>query len=226
MNHTFDAAIFLATALVQRYISSAYCSWYSTGGSIPGLLPQLSQEDLNATDSVGNTGNMFEVSSAVRECDNHFLPLTCFSFDAGLEILGFRSRVSGSQSERNLMQQLINAIPLRSAAGAGGEYEVSPVRRRKHEIANNVLQCNLSISGTSWLWLDKRKSCVSDVYCIVSAMMHRSHYAFFLLSRALQFGLQGMYMCSRASVNLLTLKYLDTGTTEVLSRSLLVQLSS
>lgn len=50
-----------ATALVQRYMSSAYCSWYSTGGSIPGLLEQLSQEDLNATNSVGNTGNMFEV---------------------------------------------------------------------------------------------------------------------------------------------------------------------
>lgn len=46
-------------------MSSAYCSWYSTGGSIPGLLEQLSEQDLNATNSVGNTGNMFEVSTIV-----------------------------------------------------------------------------------------------------------------------------------------------------------------
>lgn len=42
----------LATALANRYISAAFCSWFSTGGSIPGLLNQLPEADLNATKSV------------------------------------------------------------------------------------------------------------------------------------------------------------------------------
>jgi len=50
----------LAVAIANRYISSAYCSWHSTGGSIPGLVSQVSTAELNATNSVGNTGNMFE----------------------------------------------------------------------------------------------------------------------------------------------------------------------
>jgi len=50
----------LATAIANRYTSAAYCSWYATGGSIPGLVEQLSEADLQATNSVGNTGNMFE----------------------------------------------------------------------------------------------------------------------------------------------------------------------
>jgi hypothetical protein len=33
---------------------------YATGGSVPGLLPQLPTSVLNATNSVNNTGNMFE----------------------------------------------------------------------------------------------------------------------------------------------------------------------
>lgn len=48
----------LATAIANRYQSAAYCSWYATGGSIPGLVNQLSEADLQATNSVGNTGNM------------------------------------------------------------------------------------------------------------------------------------------------------------------------
>lgn len=70
----------LAVAIASRYESSSFCSWYATGGSIPGVLSQLSEADLNATnsvsqesyppdvhdtdcenfDQVGNTGNMFE----------------------------------------------------------------------------------------------------------------------------------------------------------------------
>ncbi|KIJ59066.1 glycoside hydrolase family 37 protein [Hydnomerulius pinastri MD-312] len=44
----------------NRYFTSALCSWHATGGSIPGLLPQLPESQLNITNSVGNTGNMFE----------------------------------------------------------------------------------------------------------------------------------------------------------------------
>ncbi|TFY59876.1 hypothetical protein EVG20_g7628 [Dentipellis fragilis] len=50
----------LARELANRYFASAFCSWYSTGGSIPGLLPRLSDQALNVSNSVNNTGNMFE----------------------------------------------------------------------------------------------------------------------------------------------------------------------
>ncbi|THH27598.1 hypothetical protein EUX98_g6595 [Antrodiella citrinella] len=50
----------LQRELANRYIASALCSWHATGGSIPGILPQLSEQELNITMSVGNTGNMFE----------------------------------------------------------------------------------------------------------------------------------------------------------------------
>ncbi|KAF8749526.1 Trehalase [Rhizoctonia solani] len=52
--------------LANRYVSAAFCSWYSTGGSIPGLLQQLSPEELNATNSdPSSEGHMFEKFSAV-----------------------------------------------------------------------------------------------------------------------------------------------------------------
>lgn len=38
--------------LSQRYVDSVFCAWYSTGGSIPGLLNQLS--------GVNDTGHIFE----------------------------------------------------------------------------------------------------------------------------------------------------------------------
>lgn len=50
----------LQRELANRYYVSVLCSWHATGGSIPGLLPQLSTSELNITNSVGNTGNMFE----------------------------------------------------------------------------------------------------------------------------------------------------------------------
>ncbi|KAF7798296.1 hypothetical protein EIP86_009516 [Pleurotus ostreatoroseus] len=50
----------LQRELANRYFASAFCSWHATGGSIPNLLPQASQQELNATHSIGNTGNMFE----------------------------------------------------------------------------------------------------------------------------------------------------------------------
>lgn len=51
---------------VNRYLSAAFCSWYSTGGSIPGVLAQLPEEELNIThgDST-STGNMFEKFSSL-----------------------------------------------------------------------------------------------------------------------------------------------------------------
>ncbi|EPQ54856.1 glycoside hydrolase [Gloeophyllum trabeum ATCC 11539] len=50
----------LQRELANRYFAGALCSWYATGGSIPGILPRLSEQELNITQSVNNTGNMFE----------------------------------------------------------------------------------------------------------------------------------------------------------------------
>jgi alpha,alpha-trehalase len=42
-------------------MTSAFCSWYSTGGSLPGVLAQLPLADLNATGTYfGGDGHMFE----------------------------------------------------------------------------------------------------------------------------------------------------------------------
>jgi alpha,alpha-trehalase len=46
--------------MANRYVSSVFCSWYATGGSIPGLLPRLPDSILNLTYSVNDTGRMFE----------------------------------------------------------------------------------------------------------------------------------------------------------------------
>ncbi|KAJ7162885.1 trehalase [Mycena filopes] len=50
----------LGVQLANRYMASVLCSWHATGGEIPGLLPRLSDAELNVTQSAGNTGNMFE----------------------------------------------------------------------------------------------------------------------------------------------------------------------
>ncbi|TCD65786.1 hypothetical protein EIP91_002225 [Steccherinum ochraceum] len=50
----------LQRQLANRFISSAFCSWHATGGSIPGVVDRLSDQELNITQSVNNTGNMFE----------------------------------------------------------------------------------------------------------------------------------------------------------------------
>ncbi|KAJ7258778.1 Six-hairpin glycosidase-like protein [Mycena haematopus] len=50
----------LGVQLANRYVASVLCSWHATGGEIPGVLPRLSDAELNVTQSAGNTGNMFE----------------------------------------------------------------------------------------------------------------------------------------------------------------------
>ncbi|GBE85141.1 glycoside hydrolase family 37 protein [Sparassis crispa] len=50
----------LQRELANRYFASALCSWHATGGSIPGVLPRLSDAELNVTQSINNTGNIFE----------------------------------------------------------------------------------------------------------------------------------------------------------------------
>jgi len=50
----------LQRELANRFYTSALCSWHATGGSIPGILPQLSASQLNLTNSINNTGNMYE----------------------------------------------------------------------------------------------------------------------------------------------------------------------
>ncbi|KAJ3008491.1 hypothetical protein NUW54_g3138 [Trametes sanguinea] len=50
----------LQRELANRYVASVLCSWHATGGEIPNLLPRLSDKELNVTQSVNNTGNMFE----------------------------------------------------------------------------------------------------------------------------------------------------------------------
>ncbi|KAG6337380.1 hypothetical protein ID866_1703 [Astraeus odoratus] len=53
-------ATILGRELANRYVTSVLCSWHATGGSIPDLLPRLSDSQLNTTNSINNTGNMFE----------------------------------------------------------------------------------------------------------------------------------------------------------------------
>ena len=55
----------LQRELANRYITSVYCSWYATGGSLPGLLPRLPDATLNLTQSAGQTGILFEKFSAL-----------------------------------------------------------------------------------------------------------------------------------------------------------------
>ncbi|KAF8417169.1 glycoside hydrolase family 37 protein, partial [Boletus edulis BED1] len=50
----------LRREMANRYVTSVLCSWYATGGSISGMLPQLPAAQLNLSNSIGNTGNMFE----------------------------------------------------------------------------------------------------------------------------------------------------------------------
>ncbi|KAI5995126.1 trehalase-domain-containing protein [Pisolithus albus] len=50
----------LGREVANRYFTSVLCSWHATGGSIPGLLPRLPNNELNLTNSVNNTGNMYE----------------------------------------------------------------------------------------------------------------------------------------------------------------------
>ncbi|KAJ7599902.1 glycoside hydrolase family 37 protein [Mycena floridula] len=55
----------LQRQLANRYVASVLCSWHATGGSIPDLLPRLSDDELNVTQSVTNNGNMFEKFSTL-----------------------------------------------------------------------------------------------------------------------------------------------------------------
>lgn len=52
----------MAIEIANRYLTDAFCSWYSTGGSIPGVLEQLPLSDLNATGTwtPDQAGHMFE----------------------------------------------------------------------------------------------------------------------------------------------------------------------
>ncbi|KAI0298093.1 glycoside hydrolase [Multifurca ochricompacta] len=59
----------LARGLANRYITSALCSWHATGGSIPNLFPRLTDQQLNVSQSINNTGNMFEKFST-RDIDS------------------------------------------------------------------------------------------------------------------------------------------------------------
>ncbi|KAK8854633.1 hypothetical protein IAR55_003372 [Kwoniella newhampshirensis] len=56
----------LSIEYVNRYLGAAFCSWYSTGGAIDGLLTQLPLSQLNATGTYtgGQTGVMFEKFNA------------------------------------------------------------------------------------------------------------------------------------------------------------------
>ncbi|EIW74551.1 glycoside hydrolase family 37 protein [Coniophora puteana RWD-64-598 SS2] len=50
----------LQRELANRYYTSVFCSWHATGGTLPGLLDRLPDEQLVLTNSINNTGNMFE----------------------------------------------------------------------------------------------------------------------------------------------------------------------
>ncbi|KAG8810577.1 hypothetical protein FRC17_002869 [Serendipita sp. 399] len=55
----------LQREIANRYVTSVYCSWYATGGSIPNLLPRLPNETLALTQSTDQTGHLFEKFSAL-----------------------------------------------------------------------------------------------------------------------------------------------------------------
>jgi alpha,alpha-trehalase len=48
----------LQRELANRYTAAAFCSWWATGGSIPNVLPRRSDQELNLTGSLNNTGNV------------------------------------------------------------------------------------------------------------------------------------------------------------------------
>ncbi|WRT68588.1 uncharacterized protein IL334_005566 [Kwoniella shivajii] len=56
----------LSIEYANRYLGAAFCSWYSTGGAIEGLLTQLPLSELNATGTytAGQSGVMFEKFNA------------------------------------------------------------------------------------------------------------------------------------------------------------------
>lgn len=55
----------LQRQLANRYVVNCFCSWLATGGSIPGLVPRLSDQELNVTKSITNNGMMFEKFSVI-----------------------------------------------------------------------------------------------------------------------------------------------------------------
>lgn len=59
-------ALALQREVANRYLASAFCSWRATGGSIPGIVPRLSDPELNVTGSIGNSGHMYEKFSVLE----------------------------------------------------------------------------------------------------------------------------------------------------------------
>lgn len=62
-------AMALQREVANRYVTSVFCSWYVTGGSIPGLLPRLPNSTLEITDSTDQDGYLYEKFSAL-DVDN------------------------------------------------------------------------------------------------------------------------------------------------------------
>lgn len=50
----------LARGLANRYFTSTLCSWHATGGELEGVLARLPDDQLNITESIGQSGHMFE----------------------------------------------------------------------------------------------------------------------------------------------------------------------
>ncbi|KAF8526994.1 glycoside hydrolase [Hysterangium stoloniferum] len=55
----------LQREMSNRYITSAFCNWHATGGSLPNLLPRLPDSQLNITAATNLTGIMFEKFSVL-----------------------------------------------------------------------------------------------------------------------------------------------------------------
>ncbi|KAF7365668.1 Trehalase [Mycena venus] len=66
----------LGVQLANRYVAGVLCSWHATGGEIPGLLPRLSDAELNVTQSANNTGNVRIVLSVSPHLPTH-MPCRC-----------------------------------------------------------------------------------------------------------------------------------------------------
>ncbi|KAF5382427.1 hypothetical protein D9615_002774 [Tricholomella constricta] len=113
----------LERQLANRYMASAFCSWHATGGSIEGLVPRLSDDQLSITNSISNTGNMFEkfsnldIDSAGR--GGEYTVQAGFGWTNGV-VLWIASVYGGVLAEPQCPNLLDVATGGGAGAGAGG----------------------------------------------------------------------------------------------------------
>lgn len=95
----------LAEVLADRYAASAYCGWYNTGGSLPGILPKLS--------STSDDGHMFEkfdvTEIGVAGGNGEYTPQVGFGWTNGVAMWIF-STFNGLTAPNNCTQVVTMSI--------------------------------------------------------------------------------------------------------------------